>query len=587
MLVGNHSFLAKRPCLRYTLTVGWLVGAMALGLAAPAWSQALVTLEAPNGSVSITGELISADDQSYTIKGSLGLITLPRNGVICTGASCPGTEPEAPAPVSSRQVVLDSIDDETKITGELVGVEDNFYVIRNTLGEFRVAIANVNCIGEACPSTNAPDTGVTIMAASPRINAMMIELLQNYADATDQPYELKTEGGSTQSIQVFSADGQDLVADISMTMNNAQESVVAFSSGEADILVYGDQQVSGLLEGFDGILEWPLAFDGQVVVSNPDNPIRSLSRREIEQVWNGELTTWASLGGGDFPISVHMVADEASPDVWLTGLRASTTPGVIAHNAEEAVLKAIKGDRNAVGVVHWSTADQENARMLAVRKSCGLDAAPSKFGIRTQHYDFTQPINAYGNGAKMQPFVQSFLEWAQTAQADTSVSKFGYLSARPQREKIQDMGVAVIHTAAVEPDFDGVEFSAMMRELRAADRLSLTFRFLTGSSVLDEASVRNIKDLARRLPGNEFTNLEVLLVGFADSTGPADRNTDLSLRRSESVRSVLAAEFDEETRISLKLTELGFGEQMPVDCNTTATGRANNRRVEVWVRVKS
>ncbi|MEP4260723.1 MAG: OmpA family protein, partial [Rhizobiaceae bacterium] len=80
---------------------------------------------------------------------------------------------------------------------------------------------------------------------------------------------------------------------------------------------------------------------------------------------------------------------------------------------------------------------------------------------------------------------------------------------------------------------------------------------------------------------------EILLVGFADSIGPADRNTVLSQRRAETVENLLAAEFDPQTRERLNIQALSFGEQMPLDCNETDDGRANNRRVEVWARVSN
>jgi phosphate transport system substrate-binding protein len=223
--------------------------------------------------------------------------------------------------------------------------------------------------------------------------------------------------------------------------------------------------------------------------------------------------------------------------------------------------------------------------MFDLRKSCGLTASPTDFDMQIEHYPLTLPIKAYGQSASMHPVAKSFLDWAQTFEAQRHVAPQGFVSTQLQRTKMRDMGVSIIHTAAVEPDFDGREFASMMRELRDADRLSISFRFLPGSSSLDDESVENIKDLATRLRRSEFDGQEVLLVGFADSVGPADRNTVLSERRAEAVRTVLEAEFEAETRDKLNIQVLSFGEQMPLDCNDTDDGRANNRRVEVWTRV--
>jgi phosphate transport system substrate-binding protein len=564
------------------------VGVMMLALSLPvfAQSQPVVKLESTNGTMSITGELISVDDEVYTISGALGLLKIPRDAVECSGEGCPVVEVVAPVVTTSREVVLNSIDDETRMSGELVAVEEKHYVLRNALGEFRVSISNVECIGDACPVIEVFDPSVTILGGSPKVNLMLADLLSGYARATGQKFETGASDETSESFRIYANDTQELVADISLKVGNPRDAVQALSDRSADILVYEQQQVDGQLEAnteLGDLMQNPLAFDGQVVIGHRDNRVRDLSIVEINKIWDGEVSSWRSLGGGDFPISIHMVEDGADTIGWLTGLRASSTPNVITHSTEAEVIEAVNAEPNALGVVHRVAADAERAKMLAVRKTCGLTAEPTRFGIRTQNYPFTQPIYSYGRTSNAHPFAQSFLEWTRTAAAGPDISKWGYVGAQLQRTRIQDMGVAVVHTAAVEPDFDGAEFATMMRELRSADRLSMTFRFLSGSTVLDEESVLNAKDLASRLRGKEFDGQEILLVGFADNTGPADRNTALSVRRANVVRDAVAQEFGGAG----DMIQMGFGEQMPLDCNSTDLGRANNRRVEVWARVKN
>ncbi len=573
-------------------TTAAIAGTLLLTMSFPAFaqSQPVVTLESPTGNVSITGELISVDAENYTIKGTLGLMIVPRSAVQCSGDGCPKNETTPPVVATTREVVLSSIDDETRISGELIDVEEKHYVIRNALGEFRVAIENVTCEGPACPVIDTSKPEFTIHAASQQISTMMADLLVGYAEETGQTFESKANDEATRSIQIFSNDTDELVADISLVVSEPQDAANALSDRSAEILVYKQQDLDNLLASnaeINDLSRSALAFDGQVIIGNNANPVRDLSLVDISRIWDRDISSWRSLGAGEAPITIHMVEDNAGTTDWLTGLSASNTSGVTTHKTEEQVVAAVKADRNALGVVHRAVADQENAKMLDLRKVCGLTAAPTQFGIRTQHYPFTQPIYSYGRSTNMNPFAQSFLEWTQTASAASSITKWGYTSPEIQRIKIQDMGVAVVHTAAVEPDFDGAEFASMMRELRTADRLSITFRFLTGSSVLDEESLLNIKDLAKRLRGSEFDGQEVLLIGFADSTGPAGPNTSLSARRAQAVQEVLAQEFDQATLDRLNLNNMGFGEQMPVDCNNTDTGRANNRRVEVWARVQN
>lgn len=70
-----------------------------------------------------------------------------------------------------------------------------------------------------------------------------------------------------------------------------------------------------------------------------------------------------------------------------------------------------------------------------------------------------------------------------------------------------------------------------------------------------------------------------VLIGHTDSTGDADYNLDLSLRRAQAVRDYLV----ETGTPAEKLRVIGSGEYEPIASNDTPEGRALNRRVEVIV----
>jgi outer membrane protein OmpA-like peptidoglycan-associated protein len=71
----------------------------------------------------------------------------------------------------------------------------------------------------------------------------------------------------------------------------------------------------------------------------------------------------------------------------------------------------------------------------------------------------------------------------------------------------------------------------------------------------------------------------VELQGYADSTGSEQRNLSLSQRRAESVERYIASKNVPLFRTSI----LGLGIANPVADNKTATGRDQNRRVEIRI----
>lgn len=82
---------------------------------------------------------------------------------------------------------------------------------------------------------------------------------------------------------------------------------------------------------------------------------------------------------------------------------------------------------------------------------------------------------------------------------------------------------------------------------------------------------------AQTLTANPVTT--VTIVGHTDSTGTDAVNNPLSYNRADSVRNYLTARGVNSSRIAVE----GRGSREPVADNATAQGRAQNRRVEIFV----
>jgi OmpA-OmpF porin, OOP family len=76
----------------------------------------------------------------------------------------------------------------------------------------------------------------------------------------------------------------------------------------------------------------------------------------------------------------------------------------------------------------------------------------------------------------------------------------------------------------------------------------------------------------------------IALEGGCDSAGPADYNYDLSQRRANSVIQYLASKYNVPAH---KIYVIGLGKDKPVESNKTASGRADNRRVDVRLMTNS
>ncbi len=98
-----------------------------------------------------------------------------------------------------------------------------------------------------------------------------------------------------------------------------------------------------------------------------------------------------------------------------------------------------------------------------------------------------------------------------------------------------------------------------------------------GSQGLKSSALPNVTQLARFLQENP--ERQVIVEGYTDSVGSASYNQGLSERRAESVRRALIRAGVEPTRIVAQ----GYGKEYPVADNSSDSGRAQNRRVEVTI----
>ena len=99
--------------------------------------------------------------------------------------------------------------------------------------------------------------------------------------------------------------------------------------------------------------------------------------------------------------------------------------------------------------------------------------------------------------------------------------------------------------------------------------------FDVNSDKIKPQSYACIKGIADVLKENPSVNVQI--VGHTDSDGDEAKNLDLSQRRAASVKAFLTREFNiDDTRMKTD----GKGEGQPIDNNSTAEGKAQNRRVE-------
>lgn len=110
--------------------------------------------------------------------------------------------------------------------------------------------------------------------------------------------------------------------------------------------------------------------------------------------------------------------------------------------------------------------------------------------------------------------------------------------------------------------------------------------FNTSSAVLSQTAMNSLSNFANVLKQN--TDCDVSVQGYTDNTGwknstaeqSVQKNQELSQQRAQAVTTYLQSLGVSSTQIR---STQGFGEANPIADNSTAAGKAQNRRVEVYM----
>ena len=144
----------------------------------------------------------------------------------------------------------------------------------------------------------------------------------------------------------------------------------------------------------------------------------------------------------------------------------------------------------------------------------------------------------------------------------------GYVWSKRMEKQRQQMGAATQGT--------GVSV-VQTADNRLKIQIPSDISFDTGKAAIKPELQPVLDRFAQTLVENPVTNVHI--IGHTDSTGSDAVNNPLSVRRAISARDYLAARGVTPARVSVD----GRGSREPVADNNTDTGRARNRRIEIFV----
>jgi len=494
---------------------------------------------------------------------------------------------------NAQEIVLSSSDGKFSLRGKLVEYVDQKYTIDTSVGTLTIDGAAVTCAGEACPVIEIPVSEFSIVGAGPQTSDLIEELLPLFAQSLGGQASPSDAPGSVM-YTLTNAEAKE-VAKITLPNSSSSQNQISLLQGRAAIALSSspireqanaESDVDKSLTPGSSQNKQVIGLDAIAIVTAEQNPINSISMRDAALVFSGSYSNWSELGGVDAPIKLYgpqsdsdlavaftaSVIDSQGND--LTGL----TENIVAAND---IASSVASDPNGIGYTRFANANP--AKTLAIREVCGLETPINQFTIKAEQYPLTQRLYANSTIQPAIEHVDRLLDFMQSDSGQAIVSSYGLINQRETSSSISTQGIrlanAINSSATVASD---ALLKKMVAQIIDSDRLSTTFRFVTGSNQMDQRAKADIKRLAEKLRAPEYASATLHLLGFTDSVGNFDLNQELSLRRANLVRDALI-EYDATLEERVSVAAFGYGEMAPIACNETALGRTINRRVEVWL----
>jgi phosphate transport system substrate-binding protein len=139
-----------------------------------------------------------------------------------------------------------------------------------------------------------------------------------------------------------------------------------------------------------------VAYDGIAVVVNANNPVTSLTRRQVEQIFAGDITDWSAVGGTPGRISVYTRNTSSgtySDFKELAMKRRDYASSSQKMAGNEQIVAEVGRNPNGIGYCGLAYMNAPGVKVASID-----GATPSKESVLAKKYPYARPTFYYTNG---------------------------------------------------------------------------------------------------------------------------------------------------------------------------------------------
>ncbi len=167
-----------------------------------------------------------------------------------------------------------------------------------------------------------------------------------------------------------------------------------------------------------------VAYDGVAVIVNAKNPIKGLTKKQVEQIFTGEVADWSAAGGSGGSISIYTRNTSSgtySEFKELAMKKRDYAPSAQKMAGNEQIAAEVGKNANGVGYVGLAYIKAEGIKVVPIDGEM-----PSVESVQKKAYPYARPTFFYTNG-EAAGLAKAFVEFTLSATGQKIVAGAGFV----------------------------------------------------------------------------------------------------------------------------------------------------------------
>src|SRR3989442_1005156 len=167
-----------------------------------------------------------------------------------------------------------------------------------------------------------------------------------------------------------------------------------------------------------------VAYDGIAVIVNAANPVKGLTKKQVEQIFTGEVTDWSAVGGSGGKISVYTrnTSSGTYSDFKELAMKKRDYAGGSQKMAgNEQIAAEVGKNPNGVGYVGLAYTKAGGIRVMPID---GI--LPSVQSVHAKTYPYARPTFYYTNGEPT-GLAKQFLDFTISGAGQKIAAQVGFV----------------------------------------------------------------------------------------------------------------------------------------------------------------